>query len=163
RSAWPGPGSWRAKTRTGSPPPIIPEAVREEQPTSISDPPSSGAGRGVGWGSRREPEVAGPGAPRPSSPPAPPRSPPPPRSGPAPRGRGGGVGRPQEGPGRRGVEGPRAPERPHRLVGVAGVRLLAEDVLARLERPHRPVVMHAVGQADVDGVDLGVGQHRVVA
>ncbi len=42
------------------------------------------------------------------------------------------------------------------------VRLLAQHVLARLERAHRPLVVQAVRQRDVDGVDLRVGEQRVV-
>ena len=36
----------------------------------------------------------------------------------------------------------------------ARVRLLAEHVLAGGDRPHRPLVVHLVGQGDVDDVDL---------
>ena len=42
------------------------------------------------------------------------------------------------------------------------VRLLAEDVLARGEGMHRPLVVHPVGERDVDGVDVVVRQERLV-
>ena len=60
---------------------------------------------------------------------------------------------------------------PARVGGVEGlldlgraarVGLLAEDVLARGERVHRPLVVHAVRERDVDGVDVGVGEERLV-
>ena len=52
-----------------------------------------------------------------------------------------------------------------RLLGlgrVAGVRLLAEHVLAGLEGAHRPRVVHPVRQRDVDGVDVRVLEQRLV-
>ena len=48
-----------------------------------------------------------------------------------------------------------------RLVGCQ--RLLAQDVLARLERPDRPLDVLPVGQRDVDGLDVGVLEEPVVA
>ena len=41
-------------------------------------------------------------------------------------------------------------------------RLLAQDVLAGTGRGDRPLGVEVVGQRDVDGVDLGVGQERLV-
>ena len=49
------------------------------------------------------------------------------------------------------------------VAGHARVRLLAEDVLAGGERPQRPLVVQLVGQRDVDGVDIAIGQQRLVA
>ena len=48
------------------------------------------------------------------------------------------------------------------LGGAARVRLLHEHVLARLERVHRPLVVHPVRQADVDGLHVVVGEERLV-
>ncbi len=48
------------------------------------------------------------------------------------------------------------------LVGVARHRLLAEHVLARLERLDRPLAVHRVRQGDVDRLDLVVGEQRLV-
>ena len=48
------------------------------------------------------------------------------------------------------------------LGGVARVGLLAEDVLAGRQRRQRPGVVHRVGQRDVDGIDLRVGQEGLV-
>ena len=48
------------------------------------------------------------------------------------------------------------------LLRDAGVRLLAEDVLAGGERVHRPLVVHAVRERDVDRVELVVGEQRLV-
>ena len=42
-------------------------------------------------------------------------------------------------------------------------RLLAQHVLAGLERPARPLQVQRVGERDVDGLDVGVGQQRLVA
>ena len=42
------------------------------------------------------------------------------------------------------------------------VGLLAEDVLARGEGMHRPLVVHPVRERDVDGVDVVVGEERLV-
>ena len=44
----------------------------------------------------------------------------------------------------------------------AAVGLLAEDVLARFERTHRPFVVERVRQRDVHGVDAGVREQSVV-
>lgn len=44
-----------------------------------------------------------------------------------------------------------------------GERLLAQHVLAGLGGVHRPGRVQAVGQRDVDGVDFGVGEQRLVA
>ena len=48
------------------------------------------------------------------------------------------------------------------LLGAARQRLLAEHVLAGLERADRPLDVQRVGQRDVDRVDLGVGEQRLV-
>ena len=48
------------------------------------------------------------------------------------------------------------------LGGVARQRLLAHHVLARAQRRRRPLVVQAVEQRDVDGLDGLVGQHRRV-
>ena len=48
------------------------------------------------------------------------------------------------------------------LRGVGGQRLLAEHVLACLERTDRPCAVQAVRQRIVDGVDLGIGEQRLV-
>ena len=45
---------------------------------------------------------------------------------------------------------------------MARVRLLAEDVLAGAERTHRPLVMEAVRKRDVDRLDLGIVEQRLV-
>jgi hypothetical protein len=56
-----------------------------------------------------------------------------------------------------------------RVEGALGVRrprrerLLAEHVLPRLERPHRPLDVERVRERDVDRVHLVVGQERLVA
>ena len=42
------------------------------------------------------------------------------------------------------------------------VRLLDEDVLARLQRAHRPLVMQRSGQRDVHGVDTLIGKQLLV-
>ena len=60
---------------------------------------------------------------------------------------------------------PAALGRVERLLDVGRVpaqRLLAEDVLARLERPDRPLAVHRVRERDVDGVDVGVLEQRLV-
>ncbi len=44
------------------------------------------------------------------------------------------------------------------LGGVVGEGLLAEHVLARLERGDRPLRVQTVGQRVVDGVDVGIGE-----
>ena len=54
-------------------------------------------------------------------------------------------------------------EGPLDVPDVAAERLLAEHVLARFERPDRPVRVHRVRQRDVDRLDLGVGEKLVVA
>jgi hypothetical protein len=41
-------------------------------------------------------------------------------------------------------------------------RLLAQHVLSRLERAHRPLGVQTVGQADIDDVDGGVVEQRLV-
>ena len=41
-------------------------------------------------------------------------------------------------------------------------RLFAEDVLASFERLYRPIDMQMVGQRNIDGLDIGIGQQRVV-
>ncbi len=52
--------------------------------------------------------------------------------------------------------------RPH--VGLAAAqRLLAQHVLARLQRPAGPLQVQRVGQRDVDGVDVRIGQQRLIA
>ena len=43
-----------------------------------------------------------------------------------------------------------------------GQRLLAQHVLARIERPDRPRRVEVVGQGDVDDVDRGIRQERLV-
>ena len=48
------------------------------------------------------------------------------------------------------------------FLGVGGHRLLAQHVLARLQRSKRPLAVQAVGQGVVDGVDFGVGEEPVV-
>ena len=48
------------------------------------------------------------------------------------------------------------------LVHPAAQRLLAENVLAGLERAQRPGDVLVVGQRDVDRLDIGVGEKRVV-
>ena len=56
-----------------------------------------------------------------------------------------------------------APRRQHhlrRLIGVRGDRLLAQDVLARLQRADAPLGVQAVGQRVVDRVDLRIGDQR---
>ena len=55
-----------------------------------------------------------------------------------------------------GIEGPRHLLRP------AVERLLAEDVLSRLERADRPLHVHRVRQRDVDRLDVWVLEQRVV-
>ena len=55
-----------------------------------------------------------------------------------------------------GIEGPR------HLVRPAVERLLAEDVLSRLERADRPLHVHRVRQRDVDRLDVCVLEQRVV-
>ena len=40
-------------------------------------------------------------------------------------------------------------------------RLLAEHVLAGFERSHRGIAMQFGRQADVDHVEVGIGEHRV--
>ena len=42
-------------------------------------------------------------------------------------------------------------------------RLLAQDMLARLDRAHRPLDVHRVRERDVDGLDIGVLEQRLVA
>ena len=42
------------------------------------------------------------------------------------------------------------------LVGVAGEGLLEQHVLAGVERLGCPLAVHAVGQRNVDGIDIGV-------
>src|SRR5207249_2134516 len=42
------------------------------------------------------------------------------------------------------------------------VRLLAEDVLPGLERPHRPFVVEAVREADVDDLDIRIVEEPLV-
>ncbi len=54
-------------------------------------------------------------------------------------------------------------ERFHDLVRVARVRLLAQDVLAGCQGPQGPLVVERVGQADIDGIDRGIGQQVVIA
>ncbi len=54
-------------------------------------------------------------------------------------------------------------ERLLRVLGAARERLLAEDVLARGEGPHRPLDVEGVREGDVDGVHLGVLDQRLVA
>jgi hypothetical protein len=49
------------------------------------------------------------------------------------------------------------------LLRAAVERLLAEDVLAGLERPDRPLDVQRVRQRDVDGLDVVVGEERLVA
>ena len=49
------------------------------------------------------------------------------------------------------------------LLGATAQRLLAQDVLAGLERADRPVDMHRVRERDVDDLDVGVGEQRVIA
>ena len=58
--------------------------------------------------------------------------------------------------------GVRGVERFLGLAGMARVGLLAEDVLSGRERLHRPLVVHAVRERDVDGLDVGVGEERLV-
>ena len=53
-------------------------------------------------------------------------------------------------------------ERALDLAGRGGERLLAQHVLAGLERADRPLDVQPVGQRDVDGVDVGVGEQRLV-
>jgi hypothetical protein len=48
------------------------------------------------------------------------------------------------------------------VLGVAGERLLAQHVLAGLERAERPLHVQRVGQRVVDRVDVGIGQQRLV-
>ena len=52
----------------------------------------------------------------------------------------------------------------HRWASAAVMRqrLLAQDVLARLGRRDRPLGVEVVRQRDVDGVDVGVGEQRLV-
>lgn len=45
------------------------------------------------------------------------------------------------------------------LFGVAGQRLLAEDVLARLQRGYVPLGVRRVDQGVVDQVHVGIGDH----
>jgi hypothetical protein len=47
-------------------------------------------------------------------------------------------------------------------VGVSAERLLAEDVLARLQRSYRPFGVERVRERDVDGVDIRVVEQRFV-
>ena len=49
-----------------------------------------------------------------------------------------------------------------RLVGVRGERLLAQHVLAGLERGDRPPAVEPVRQRVVDRVHVGIGEERVV-
>ena len=49
------------------------------------------------------------------------------------------------------------------LLGPPVERLLAEDVLAGLERAHRPLDVKRVRQRDVDRLDVGVREQRLVA
>ena len=48
------------------------------------------------------------------------------------------------------------------FVRVPAERLLAEDVLARLDGSDRPLAVHGVRQRDVDGVDVRVLEQRLV-
>ena len=54
--------------------------------------------------------------------------------------------------------------RGHRLGfgGVRGERLLAQDVLTGRDRLQRPLRVQRVRQRVVDGVDLGIGEQRLV-
>ena len=54
-------------------------------------------------------------------------------------------------------------ERALRLLRPPRQRLLAEHVLAGLQRPDRPLDVQRVRQRDVDRVDLRVGEQRLVA
>ena len=54
-------------------------------------------------------------------------------------------------------------ERLLRFLQAARERLLAEDVLAGGEGPHRPLDVEGVRQGDVHGVHLGVLDERLVA
>jgi hypothetical protein len=54
-------------------------------------------------------------------------------------------------------------ERPLDFCRPAAERLLAQDVLAGLERAQSPLDVQRIGKRDVDGLDVGVGQQRVVA
>lgn len=49
-----------------------------------------------------------------------------------------------------------------RFLRVRGDGLLDQDVLAFLQRRERPFVVQAVGEGDVDGVDVRGGNKRVV-
>ena len=49
------------------------------------------------------------------------------------------------------------------LVCADAQRLFAQHVLACVQRAQRPFKMQLVGQGDVDRVDIGVGQQRVIA
>jgi hypothetical protein len=53
-------------------------------------------------------------------------------------------------------------ERALDLIGPPVERFFAEHVLARLERAHRPLEVQRVRKRDVDGVDLVVGEQRLV-
>src|SRR5450755_1061108 len=50
-----------------------------------------------------------------------------------------------------------------RILQGCGQRLLAQHMLARLQRPNRPFSMQAIGQWNIDGIDLGAIDHSVVA
>lgn len=47
--------------------------------------------------------------------------------------------------------------------GIEGERLLAEDMLPRLEGAHGPWDMERVGEGDVDGIDLGILEQLLIA
>src|SRR5262249_9462960 len=49
------------------------------------------------------------------------------------------------------------------LLGVPRQRLLAEDVLACFERPDRPLAVQRVRERDVDRLDVGILEQRLVA
>ena len=53
-------------------------------------------------------------------------------------------------------------DHPLRLGGGQRQRLLAQDVLAGPGRGDRPLGVEVVGQRDVDGVDVRVGEERLV-
>ena len=53
-------------------------------------------------------------------------------------------------------------DHPFRVRGRQRERLLAQDVLAGLRGGDRPIHVHVVGQRDVDRVDVGVRQQRLV-
>ena len=49
------------------------------------------------------------------------------------------------------------------IIRMQGDGFFAQDRLARMGRADRPIDMQGVGQRDIDRVNLGVGQKRVIA